>query len=68
MTMRMRAATADLSKDFNVYFVGDISLSTFPSNDTPRFGKNASLSFAALRRLITRVSWVRFVRPSSKSR
>jgi len=47
--MRMGAATADYSKDFDVFLVGDASPATF-------------------RRLITRVYWVRFVRPSSKSR
>jgi isochorismate hydrolase len=49
----------NLSQDFNVFLVGDASLSTFPSNDTPRYATNASLSLAAMNHLITQVSWVK---------
>ena len=48
----------NLSKDFNVFLVADASLATFPSNTSPRFAVNASISFAALNQLITQVSWV----------
>lgn len=48
----------NLSKDFNVFLVGDASLATFPSNTSPRFAVNAAISFAALNQLITQVSWV----------
>jgi nicotinamidase-related amidase len=47
-----------LSKDFNVFLVGDASLATFPSNATPRFAVNAAISYAALNQLITQVSWI----------
>jgi nicotinamidase-related amidase len=57
---RTTAGYQNLSKDFNVFLVGDASLATFPSNSTPRFATNASLSFAALDRLITQISWVRY--------
>ena len=57
---RTTAGYQNLSKDFNVFLVGDASLATFPSNSTPRFATNAALSFAALDQLITQVSWVRY--------
>lgn len=56
---RTTAGYENLSKDFNVFLVGDASLATFPSNETPRFATNASLSFAALKQLITQTSWVK---------
>lgn len=49
----------NLSKDFNVFLVGDASLATFPSNASPRFAVNAAISYAALNQLITQVSWVK---------
>jgi nicotinamidase-related amidase len=57
---RTTAGYENLSKDFNVFLVGDATLATFPSNATPRFATNAALSFAALNQLITQVSWVRY--------
>jgi nicotinamidase-related amidase len=56
---RTTAGYQNLSKDFNVFLVGDASLATFPSNSSPRFATNAALSFAALDQLITQISWVR---------
>ena len=56
------AGYENLSKDFNVFLVGDASLATFPSNTSPRFAVNASISFAALNQLITQVSWVKLDR------
>jgi isochorismate hydrolase len=53
------AGYENLSKDFNVFLVGDASLATFPSNTSPRFAVNAAISFAALNQMITQVSWVR---------
>ncbi|MBS0206261.1 MAG: isochorismatase family protein [Planctomycetes bacterium] len=53
------AGYENLSKDFNVFLVADSSLATFPSNTSPRFAVNASISFAALSHLITQVSWVK---------
>jgi nicotinamidase-related amidase len=57
---RTTAGYQNLSKDFNVFLVGDASLATFPSNSSPRFATNASLSFAAIDQLITQISWVRY--------
>lgn len=54
------AGYENLSKDFNVFLVADASLATFPSNTSPRFAVNASISYAALNQLITQVSWVQF--------
>jgi nicotinamidase-related amidase len=56
------AGYENLSKDFNVFLVGDASLATFPSNTSPRFAVNASISFAALNQLVTQVSWVKLDR------
>lgn len=52
------AGYENLSKDFNVFLVGDASLATFPSNKSPRFAVNAAISFAALNQLITQLSWI----------
>lgn len=49
----------NLSKDFNVFLVGDATLATFPANDTPRYATNAHISFASLNQLITQCSWIR---------
>lgn len=56
---RTTAGYQNLSKDFNVFLVGDATLATFPSNPSPRFATNAAISFAALNQLVTQVSWVR---------
>jgi len=58
---RTTAGYENLSKDFNVFLVGDATLATYPSNDTPAHATNAAISFAALNHLVTQVSWVRFV-------
>lgn len=55
---RLQAGYENLSKDFNVFLVGDISLATFPSNTSPRFDVNAAISFAALKQNLAQVSWV----------
>lgn len=60
--MCFRKTTAgfeNLSKDFNVFLVGDATLATFPANSTPRFATNAAISFASLEQFITQISWVR---------
>ena len=56
---RTTAGYENLSKDFNVFLVGDASLATFPSNKSPRFAVNAAISFAALNQLITQISWIK---------
>ena len=45
------AGYENLSKDFNVFLVGDATLATFPANSTPRFATNAHISFASLNQL-----------------
>jgi hypothetical protein len=57
---RTTAGYENLSKDFNVFLVGDATLATFPANRSPRFATNAAISFASLNQLITQVSWVRY--------
>lgn len=56
---RTTAGYEDLSKDFNVFLVGDATLATFPANSSPRSATNAHISFAALNHLITQVNWVK---------
>jgi nicotinamidase-related amidase len=57
---RTTAGYENLSKDFNVFLVGDATLATFPANSNPRFATNASISFASLDHLITQVSWIEY--------
>jgi hypothetical protein len=63
---RTTAGYQNLSRDFNVFLVGDATLATFPANLTPRHATNAALSFAALEQLITQVSWIKFDREKAK--
>jgi nicotinamidase-related amidase len=57
------AGFQNLSKDFNVFLVGDATLATFPANSTPRFATNAAISFAALEHLVTQTSWIKYQKP-----
>ena len=57
------AGYQNLSKDFNVFLVGDATLATFPANSSPRFATNASISFASLEHLITQTSWIEYHKP-----
>jgi hypothetical protein len=57
------AGYQNLSKDFNVFLVGDATLATFPANSSPRCATNAAVSFASLDQLVTQVSWVKYQRP-----
>jgi nicotinamidase-related amidase len=54
------AGYENLSKDFNVFLVGDATLATYPANQTPRYATNAHISFASINQLITQCSWIRF--------
>jgi hypothetical protein len=56
---RTTAGYENLSRDFNVFLVGDATLATFPANSSPRYATNAHISFASLNHLITQVSWIR---------
>jgi hypothetical protein len=64
---RTTAGYENLSRDFNVFLVGDATLATFPASATPRFATNAAISFAALRQLVTQVSWVKYEKPGRKT-
>lgn len=60
--MCVKSTTAgylNLSRDFNLFLVGDATLATFPACDSPRAATAAALAFASLDQLITQVSWVR---------
>lgn len=65
---RTTAGYENLSRDFNVFLVGDASLATFPANATPKFATNAHLSFASLTQLITQVSWIKSTNPATAKR
>lgn len=54
------AGYENLSRDFNVFLVGDASLATFPANKSPKYATNAHISFAALNQLVTQVSWIKY--------
>src|SRR6267142_2543785 len=60
---RTTAGYENISRDFNVFLVGDATLATFPANATPKFATNAAISFASLNQLVTQVSWVRYTKP-----
>jgi hypothetical protein len=54
------AGYQNLSKDFDVFLVGDATLATYPANSSPKFATNAAISFAAIDQLVTQVSWVKY--------
>jgi nicotinamidase-related amidase len=54
------AGYQNLSKDFDVFLVGDATLATFPANSSAKFATNAAISFAALDQLVTQVSWIKY--------
>src|SRR5262249_18542666 len=56
---RTTAGYANLSRDFNIFLVGDATLATFPANSSPPFATNAAISFASIAQLITQISWVK---------
>lgn len=58
---RTTAGYENLSRDFNVFLVGDATLATFPANSTPKYATNAHISFASLNHLITQVSWIKML-------
>ena len=65
---RTTAGYQNLSRDFNVFLVGDATLATFPANATPRFATNAAISFASLDQLITQISWIKYDAPKTSRR
>ncbi len=65
---RTCAGYENLSKDFNVFLVGDTTLATFPAAATPRFTTSAHISFASLNQLVTQISWIKFEGSAGVSR
>jgi hypothetical protein len=57
---RTCAGYENLSKDFNVFLVGDATLATFPAHVTPRFATSAHIAFASINQLITQISWIKY--------
>ena len=54
------AGYENLSRDFNVFLVGDATLATFPAHVTPKFATSAHIAFASLNQLITQISWIKY--------
>jgi hypothetical protein len=65
---RTTAGYLNLSRDFNVFLVGDATLATFPANSSPRFAANAAVSFAAIDQLVTQISWIKYGAAAEKKR
>lgn len=57
---RTCAGYENLSRDFNVFLVGDATLATFPAHVTPKFATSAHIAFASLNQLITQISWIKY--------
>jgi len=57
---RTCAGYENLSKDFNVFLVGDATLATYPAHVTPKFATSAHIAFASLNQLVTQVSWIKY--------
>lgn len=55
---RTTAGYENLSRDFNLFLVGDAVLATFPGNASPKHATNQTVSFASLNQLITQASWI----------
>ncbi len=53
------AGYQNLSRDFDVFLVGDATIATFPANPNPRHATTTAVSFAALNLFITQTSWVK---------
>ena len=49
----------DLSKDFNVFLVGDAMRTTYPGSTTPKFATQAALAKVSGNHMITQVNWVK---------
>ena len=64
---RTCAGYENLSKDFNVFLVGDATLATFPAHVTPKFATSAHIALASLNQLITQISWIHYdAKPKTK--
>jgi nicotinamidase-related amidase len=60
------AGYENLSRDFNVFLVGDATLATFPAHVTPKFATSAHIAFASLNQLVTQISWIKYEKPKTK--
>lgn len=52
----------NLSKDFDLFLVGDATLATYPGSTTPRFATQVALANASLSQMITQVNWVKLTK------
>jgi len=56
----IKGLLGNLSRDFNVFLVGDTTLATFPAHVTPKFATSAHIAFASLNQLVTQISWIKY--------
>ena len=59
------AGYENLSRDFNVFLVGDATIATFPASNTPRFATQTALCKASLTQLVTQLSWINRIEPQT---
>jgi nicotinamidase-related amidase len=52
------AGYENVSRDFNLFLVGDATMATFPACETPRFATQTALAKASLTQLVTQISWI----------
>ena len=57
---RTTAGYDNLSRDFDVFLVGDATLATYPAAATPKFTTSAHISSASMDHLITQISWIKY--------
>lgn len=50
----------NLSRDFNLFLVGDATMATFPANKTPKYATQVAIANASLNQMITQVSWITY--------
>jgi hypothetical protein len=48
----------NLKKDFNVFIIGDATLSTYPASEKPHYSNYYNIANASLTNLITQISWI----------
>lgn len=57
--IRTTCGWENMSRDFNLFVVGDATLACFPGSTTPRYATQVALANTALSQLVTQVNWIR---------
>src|SRR5262249_308886 len=61
------AGYQNLSKDFNVFLIGDATQATFPASDSPKVATAAAVARASLEVFVTQTSWIKCERDTKVS-